>query len=167
MFKKTSRLVIVAILALGVLVLGIGFWNQAGAYESKDKKACEHAVKSGCKPGQDHVCTGDCLKVTKMCAKKKAKDIAIMKKVVTDIPFHESTKLVLEGKYVCGKCELEKFDACKAMFETNDGELYPLVHNHVVRSMRKTAAADGFKITTRVKRIDGIKYLEVKRFEQL
>jgi hypothetical protein len=172
----------VAALALAIPLLGAGIFHPAGAAGSETKKkcpqtktSCSKAVKASCcmntaSKGCGSACRGDCAGGGACCkaaaAKQKAKHIAAIKTVMTDLPYNESRRLVLTGQVVCGKCQLQKFESCQAMFKTKDGKLYPLVSNGKVRQLKMNSKGE-FQITTRVKRLDGIKYLEVTNFTEL
>ncbi|NIO00850.1 MAG: hypothetical protein GTO42_01710 [Candidatus Latescibacteria bacterium] len=196
MLKKTSHLSLIVALALMLPLLGFAAWSYANACDGKGKQTTAQVTMSGCweaatAAAQECAKTAaaaqsDCTQKTKAaaacakvcagtkacCAKKaaalKAKEKATMKAIVSDLPYREATRVVLKGEYICGKCELKKFDYCKAMFKTTDGNIYPLVLNNSVIKMRDLHhSKNGFKITSRVKRLDGIKYLEVSRFQVL
>jgi hypothetical protein len=184
MLSKSSLRSFVAVLALTLPLLGVGIFHTADAAGDKNKKKCSQTVKKSCSKtvkatcsskvsakGCSGSCKGDCDKA-KACCKTaatamKAKHIAALKAVVTELPHHESKRLVFKGQYVCGKCQLQKFEKCQAMFKTVDGELYPLVSNGKVKKMKRMKSSDGFQITTRVKRIDGVKHLQVINFMEM
>jgi hypothetical protein len=184
MLSKSFLRSTIAVLALTVPLLGAGIVHTADAAAGKTKKKCSKIVKKSCAKtvkascaskvsakGCSGSCAGDCSKAKACCrsaaAKMKAKHVSAIKAVVTDLPYNESKRLVLRGKYVCGKCQLQKFEKCQAMFKTESGELYPLISNGKVMKMKKMKSSDGYQITTRIKRIDGIKHLQVINFTEM
>lgn len=183
MLSKSYLRGVAVAMALTLPLIGAGIFH-AGDAAAQTKKKCSQAVKSSCSKtvkascsakvsakGCSASCKGACSGEKACCksaaAKMKVKRIAAVKAVVSDLPYNESKRLVLTGHYVCGKCQLEKFESCQALFKTNDGEIYPLVSNSKVKKLRMMKSSDGFQITTRVKRLDGIKYLEVLNFKEI
>lgn len=122
-------------------------------------KFCSKTASAGkcCKAGMSACCAGA----------KRAVHSAALKKVVDDIPYRESKRLVLTGKVMCGKCGLGELELCQPMIKTEGGKLYPIAKNALARKMRGCQSENAFKISTRVKRIDGVKYLEVTSFTAL
>jgi len=182
MLSKSFRRGAVAALAFTVLLLASGAFDPAGAAASQCKKKCTRAatcetktVKTSCPTGASAKgckascrgcgAAGACCKTA--AAKMRAKHISEIKSAVTELPYHESKRLVLSGQVLCGKCQLNKFETCQTLLKTNDGKLYPLLSNNKVHKLRMTESNNGFEITARVKRLDGIKYLEVISFNEM
>jgi hypothetical protein len=83
------------------------------------------------------------------------------------MPYRTGTRLVLTGTALCGMCNLKTTEACTPVFQTADGKIYPLMKNDYVKKMRNTKTDNGFEIVTRVRRVDGVKYLEVEVLKTL
>jgi hypothetical protein len=90
---------------------------------------------------------------------------ASLKGLVDDMPYRENKRVVLAGAtYACGHCSLEKTSDCSPMLKTADGKVYPLVRNNNATAMR---GSDGknLEVSGTVKKVDGVKYLEVKSYK--
>ena len=83
------------------------------------------------------------------------------------IPYREGKRMELTGSVACGHCDLRSTDACQAVFKTADGNAYPLLENNLVEKMRTTSAKKGYKVVTRVRKLDGTKYLDVETYTTL
>lgn len=118
---------------------------KAEAYCGKAAKACGEKCGKGC------------------CAKaKRAAHTSALKKVADNIPYRESKRIVVTGEVLCGKCtEIGEMATCQPMVKTSDGKLYPLVKNGVVKKLRACHSENKYKISGRVKKIQGVKYLDV------
>ncbi len=97
----------------------------------------------------------------------EAKTASAFKDAVDDIPYRENKRLVLSGAYVCGHCNLKVTEGCSPMFKTADGKIYPLIKNPEAMKLRAADSGNGVEIATSVKKLDGIKYLEVKSYKSL
>jgi len=97
----------------------------------------------------------------------EAKTASAFKDAVDDIPYRENKRLVLSGAYVCGHCNLKVTEGCSPMFKTADGKIYPLIKNPEAMELRAADSGNGVEIATSVKKLDGIKYLEVKSYKSL
>jgi hypothetical protein len=77
------------------------------------------------------------------------------------VPYREGTRMELTGKVVCGSCDLNAAKQCKSVFQTADGSAYWLMNSNLVEKMR---ASDGrnYRIVSRVRKLDGAKYLDVE-----
>ncbi len=93
----------------------------------------------------------------KACGEKNAKTASI--EAVNE---HEGKAIVLAGHYVCGHCELGLAGGCQPAFQTKDGKNYLLVKNNLSSELRSKARDTEVEIVTRVKKLDGTKYLEVE-----
>ena len=108
--------------------------------------------------------TGD----KKACSKETAEEhAAAIAKITDEIPYRADKRLVLTGTMQCGQCSYEATASCAPLLKTVDGKVYPLAPGQILTKMKKTEAADGFEVTTRVKKIDGVKYLDVVAFKAL
>jgi len=81
---------------------------------------------------------------------------------VDAIPYREDKRLVLTGNYECGHCGVGATAECSPMFKTADGKVYPLWNSNQVATLRADKAAKNVEIATVVKKVDGVKYLDVK-----
>ncbi|MCZ6767066.1 MAG: hypothetical protein O7D32_09060 [bacterium] len=82
-----------------------------------------------------------------------------------EVNLHEGRRLVLTGNAVCSKCTFKTTESCSTLFQTADGNIYRLIDNNMIKGLR--AAEDDVKITTTVRKIDGVKYLEVETFKAI
>jgi hypothetical protein len=80
----------------------------------------------------------------------------------------EGKRLVLTGEAKCAKCDFA-MEECSPVFQTADGKVYPLVKNDYTKKMKmkKAEAENGFEIVTKVRKLDGVKYLEVRNLKVL
>lgn len=97
----------------------------------------------------------------------EAKTASAFKDAVDEIPYRENKRLVLAGSYVCGHCNLKATEGCSPMFKTAEGKIYPLIKNPEAMKLRAADSGKGVEIATSVKKLDGIKYLEVKTYKTL
>ena len=86
---------------------------------------------------------------------------------VDAVPYRENKRLVLTGSYECGHCGIGATAECAPMFKTADGKVYPLLDSERVSNLRDDKASASVEISTVVKKIDGVKYLDVKSFKAL
>ncbi len=89
-----------------------------------------------------------------------------LKKIVDEAPFREGKKIVLTGNMECGKCTYS-MASCAPMIKTTDGKIYPLAKSDKVSDMRTMKAENGFKVSAKVVKVDGIKFLDVTNVESL
>lgn len=82
-----------------------------------------------------------------------------------DVNLHEGRRLVLTGSAVCSKCTFKSTNSCSTLFQTADGNIYRLIDNNMIEGLR--AAENNVKITTTVRLIDGVKYLQVETFKAI
>lgn len=153
--------------------------NTAVAAGSSCAKGTAVAAGSSCEKGTAVAAGGDaCCKsgtATAAGSKEACKEVcdetktatAIKAGTVNELPYRENKRVVLTGAYVCGHCTLHVTDGCSPMFKTADGKVYPLIKNNESSSLRKADTGKGVEIASSVKKIDGIKYLEVKSYKAL
>ncbi len=98
--------------------------------------------------------SGDC---SKPCGPKAAKTAS-----VETIGEREGARVVLVGHYACGHCDLGVSDACQPAFQTKDGKNYLLSRNNLSKELKVSARNTDVEIVTSVKKLDGVKYLEVE-----
>ncbi len=96
---------------------------------------------------------------------EKGADSAAIKQVSDEVPYAENKRVVLTGSYVCAHCSLHATEACAPMFKTEDGKIYPLMKTARASDLKK--AGKTVEVSTRVRRIDGVKYLEVTSYKAL
>jgi len=82
------------------------------------------------------------------------------------VPYREDKRLVLTGSYECGHCGIGATAECSPMFKTVDGKVYPLWRSSHVASLRQDNDKN-VEIATVVKKVDGVKYLDVKSYKSL
>lgn len=123
-----------------------------------DKAAAMHTAGAGhsCDAAAKTAMSGSCTMSTKTAA--AAVDV---------VPYREDKRLVLTGMYECGHCELGATAECSPMFKTADGKVYPLWNSDHVTALRKDNTAKNVEIATVVKKVDGVKYLDIKSYKTL
>lgn len=153
--------------------------NTVVAAGSSCAKGTAVAAGSSCEKGTAVAAGGDaCCKsgtATAAGSKEACKEVcdetktatAIKAGTVNELPYRENKRVVLTGAYVCGHCTLHVTDGCSPMFKTADGKVYPLIKNNESSSLRKADTGKGVEIASSVKKIDGVKYLEVKSYKAL
>ena len=97
------------------------------------------------------------------CAATKT---ASLKGLVDEMPYKENKKVNLAGSYACGHCTLAKTEDCSPMFKTADGKIYPLFKNSRSSAL-KDLEGKNIQVSGSVKKVDGVKYLEVKSYKVL
>jgi hypothetical protein len=122
-------------------------------------KSCPYSatVAGGGKDCSVKDCSMSAAACAKACGEKNVKTANI-----ESVNEREGKQIVLAGHYVCGHCELGVAGACQPAFQTKDGKNYLLVKNNLSRELRSKAQDANVEIVTRVKRLDGTKYLEVE-----
>ena len=103
-------------------------------------------------------------KMTKAALSEKK---AALIEIVDDLPYRESKRLVLTGNMGCGRCSYQATAGCQPLLKTADGKVYPLIKNSIVKKMQGSDAGSGFKVSSRVTRVDGVKFLQVTSFKVL
>jgi hypothetical protein len=91
---------------------------------------------------------------------------ASLKGIVDEMPYKENKRVTLAGSYACGHCTLQKTEDCSPMFKTADGKIYPLLKNARATEL-KDAEGKSLQVSGTVKKLDGVKYLEVKSYKVL
>jgi len=119
-----------------------------------DHKACPASAAAGDHKACPTTSSGEC---AKPCGPKAAKTASI-----ETIGEREGARVVLVGHYACGYCDLGVSDACQPGFQTKDGKNYLLSRNNLSKELKATARDTDVEIVTRVKKLDGAKYLEVE-----
>jgi hypothetical protein len=94
------------------------------------------------------------------------KNTALKTAAVDVVPYREDKRLVLTGSYECGHCGMGVTPECSPMFKTVDGKVYPLWNSNRVASLREDDDKN-VEIATVVKKVDGVKYLDVKSYKAL
>lgn len=84
-----------------------------------------------------------------------------------EVNAREGKQIVLTGNPACAKCTFHSADACEALFQTKDGKIYRVLKNNHYAEMRDADAENGFKVTTRVRKLDGVTYLEIETLKAL
>jgi len=99
----------------------------------------------------------------KCCAATKT---ASLKGLVDEMPYKENKRVTLAGSYACGHCDLAKTEDCSPMLKTTDGKIYPLLQNARASEL-KDAEGKNVEVSGTVKKVDGVKFLEVKSYKVL
>jgi hypothetical protein len=132
---------------------------------SSCNKAAGAKLASGCCAGKAAVAGYS--KEGKAKAKETPEEhAAALKAVVDEVPAYESRRVVVTGTMACGHCSLEATATCAPLLKTTDGKVYPLAPSQMVKNMRHSDAAQ-FHVTSRVKNLYGVKYLDVQAFDTL
>jgi hypothetical protein len=92
---------------------------------------------------------------------------AAVKTAVDDLPYAENRRVVLAGSYACGHCALGVTEECAPMLKTADGKVYPMINSARVDAMRAAKLANGVEVSGLVKKLDGVKYIDVKSYRAL
>lgn len=111
-----------------------------------------HATKTAAAHGEDACCA--------------AGKTASLKGLVDEMPYKENKKVNLAGSYACGHCTLAKTEDCSPMFKTADGKVYPLFKNSRSSALKELEGKN-IQVSGSVKKVDGVKYLEVKSYKVL
>jgi len=82
-----------------------------------------------------------------------------------EVDLREGRRLVLTGNAVCTKCNFKTTESCSTLFQTADGKVYRLIENNMIKGLR--AADEDVQITTTIRKVDGVKYLEVETFKAI
>jgi hypothetical protein len=127
--------------------------SKSASAASSDKAA------AGCCEGKTASAAGSGEK----CSSAKS---ASLKGVVDEMPYRESKRVVIAGSYACGHCTLQKTEDCSPMLKTADGKVYPLFQNNHAMEMRSREGKN-LEVSGVVKKVDGVKFLEVKSFKVL
>ena len=91
---------------------------------------------------------------------------ASLKGKVDDLSYREGKRIVMAGSYACGHCTLQKTEDCSPMFKTADGKVYPLLQNNHAKEMRGSEGKN-LEVSGTVKKVDGVKFIEVKSYKVL
>ena len=94
---------------------------------------------------------------SKSCGGKSSKAAKI-----ESIKEREGKTLVLVGRYVCGTCQLGVGGDCQPAFQTTDGKNYLLARNNLSKKLRAEWRGKDVEVVSRVRKFDGVKYLEVE-----
>ena len=144
----------------------------AAGHDGCEKGAAAAAASGCCKEGAQAsaaMAGGDgCAKSAaagskEACAQAKT---ASLKGVVDEMPYRESKKVVLTGAYACGHCQLQKTEECSPMLKTADGKIYPMLQSNHVAEI-KAAKAASIQVTGVVKKVDGVKFIDVKSYKAI
>jgi len=131
-----------------------------GCTSGKSASAASHdKAGAGCCEGKTASAAGSGEK----CASATS---ASLKGKVDEMPYRESKKVVIAGSYACGHCTLQKTEDCSPMLKTADGKVYPLLQNSHAMEM-KSKEGKNLEVSGTVKKVDGVKFLEVKSFKVL
>lgn len=91
---------------------------------------------------------------------------ASLKGLVDEMPYRENKRVTLAGAYACGHCDLAKTADCSPMIKTTDGKVYPLLKNSLASAL-KDAEGKSIEVSGTVKKLDGVKFLDVKSYKVL
>jgi hypothetical protein len=100
---------------------------------------------------------------TGSCSEAKS---ASLKGVVDELPYRESKRVVLTGEYACGHCTLHKTEECSPMLKTADGKVYPLLKSARASEL-KGVTGKSIEVAGTVKKVDGVKFIDLKSYKVL
>jgi hypothetical protein len=136
----------------------------AGAAAAAASGCCkEGAQASAAMAGGDGCAKSAAAGSKEACEQAKT---ASLKGVVDEMPYRESKKVVLTGAYACGHCQLHKTEECSPMLKTADGKVYPMLQSNQVAEI-KAAKAASIQVTGVVKKVDGVKFIDVKSYKAI
>lgn len=144
----------------------------AGSGSARCSKSASVA-SAGCSRTASFACTSGkaavagYTKASATSAETPEEHAAALKGIVSEIPYRESKRMVIAGNMACGSCSYDATASCAPLFKTVDGKVYPLVPGQLVDRMKNAESTNGFEVTTRVKKMDGVKYLDVLAFKAL
>ena len=182
--SKLSLVIVGAIAAAGIIFAGANLLvASSGDHGASGSSSCQSGVQaktaSSCPASSSCTKTagasGGCPSMTaaagthkecpasssaacsKPCGAKAAKTAS-----VESIGEREGTRVVLVGHYACGHCDLGLDSGCQPAFQTKDGKNYLLIQNNLSKELKAAARDTDVEIVTSVKKLDGVKYLEVE-----
>jgi len=126
-----------------------GCEKDAHATAASSAGCCAKGVKTASAEGGEH------------CTEAKS---ASLKGVVDELPYRESKRVVVAGSYACSHCTLHKTETCAPMLKTTDGKVYPLLKNSHIAAIKGTKGGN-IEVSGVVKKIDGVKYIDVKSYK--
>jgi len=129
----------------------------AAGHEGCNKSTSAAAGHEGCEKSASAAAAG--------CCESGAKS-ASLKGTVDVLPYSESKRVVLAGSYACGHCTLEKTADCTPMLKTADGKIYPLLKSNRASELR-SMEGKGIEVSGVVKKIDGVKFIDVKSYKSI
>ncbi|HEX6790075.1 MAG TPA: hypothetical protein VF247_02080 [Candidatus Krumholzibacteria bacterium] len=124
--------------------------GSAAAAGNKEAACCDSKTASAAGSGEK-------------CSSAKT---ASLKGKVDELSYREGKRIVLAGSYACGHCTLQKTEDCSPMFKTADGKVYPLLQNNHAKEMRGDEGKN-LEVSGTVKKVDGVKVIEVKSYKVL
>jgi len=134
----------------------------AGCCKASGKAAVAGYTKkasASCSKSAGATASAACCKAEKAAAK-----IAALRGIVDELPYRESKRLVVTGSVACGKCSYHLTESCAPLLKTTDGKVYPLIKSDFVKQMRNSSAAE-FKVSSRVRKMGGLSYLDIQAIE--
>lgn len=143
----------------------------AAAGHECSQNAATVAAHDGCEKNASAAGAGCCgEKAVKTASSEEsccsATKTASLKGIVDEMPYRENKRVVLAGTYACGHCTLQKTEDCSPMLKTADGKIYPLLQNSHASELRDSEGKN-VEVSGTVKKVDGVKFLEVKSYKVL
>ena len=143
---------------------------RASATIAAGGEGCSSAKTASAAGSSDKAAAGCCESKTASAAGSDEKcstaKTASLKGKVDEMPYRESKKVVIAGSYACGHCTLQKTEDCSPMLKTADGKVYPLLQNNHAMEM-KSKEGKNLEVSGTVKKVDGVKFLDVKSYKVL
>jgi hypothetical protein len=176
--SKLSLVIVGAIAAAGIIFAGANLLNASSGDQgtsgscASDAKTTSSCAGSGTKTAGT---SGGCPSLTAAAGTHKECPVsssgacaqpcgpkAVKTAAVETISEREGARVVLVGHYACGHCDLGLDGGCQPAFQTKDGKNFLLSRNNLSTELKAEARDKDVEIVTRVKRLDGAKYLEVE-----
>jgi len=123
--------------------------------------ACDQSAKTASAGGS--CCAEKAVQTASGDEKCSTSKTASLKGVIDEMPYRENKRVTLAGAYACGHCNLDKTEDCAPMLKTADGKIYPLLETARASELKNTDGKS-IQVSGTVKKVDGVKFLDVKSY---
>lgn len=154
----------------GKAVTGCGSHEEAAATQAESgcagtKTASKVAATAQTSTAADKGCPVSSCPMSKSGCAKTCGSKSTKTAKIESIEDREGKTFVLTGRYVCATCDLgaaSKNGKCQPAFQTKEGKNYLLSKNNLSEQLRGEARDKDVEISSRVRKLDGVRYLEVE-----